>query len=60
VTIWTGVVGLVANLIVATALNPLFSRLPRGHDETSAADYEVEGPVEQPVAVASGQAHRAR
>jgi SSS family solute:Na+ symporter len=40
VTIWTGIIGLVANLIVATALTPLFRRLPRGRDETSPADYE--------------------
>jgi solute:Na+ symporter, SSS family len=59
VTIWTGIIGLVANLIVATALTPLFRRLPRGRDETSAADYEVEGPVEQPVAMTPEQAHRA-
>jgi SSS family solute:Na+ symporter len=58
--IWTGIVGVVANLIVATVLNPLFSRLPRGHDETSLADYEAEGPAEQPVVVAPAQAHRAR
>ncbi len=40
VTIWTGIVGLVANLIVASALTPLLGRLPRGRDETSPADYE--------------------
>jgi solute:Na+ symporter, SSS family len=39
-TIWTGIVGLIANLIVATALTPLLARLPRGRDETSPADYE--------------------
>ena len=39
-TIWTGIIGLLANLIVATALTPLLSRLPRGRDETSPADYE--------------------
>jgi SSS family solute:Na+ symporter len=39
-TIWTGIVGLLANLIVATALTPLLRRLPRGRDETSPADYE--------------------
>jgi hypothetical protein len=59
VTIWTGIVGLVANLIVATVLNPLFGRLPRGHDETSAADYEIEGPAEQPVPVVPEQARHA-
>jgi SSS family solute:Na+ symporter len=40
VTIWTGIVGLIANLIVATVLTLLFARLPRGRDETSPADYE--------------------
>jgi SSS family solute:Na+ symporter len=59
VTIWTGIVGLIANLVVATVLNPLFSRWPRGHDETSPADYEIEGPAAQPVAVAPEQARRA-
>jgi SSS family solute:Na+ symporter len=39
-TIWTGIVGVLANLIVATALTPLLQRLPRGRDETSPADYE--------------------
>jgi SSS family solute:Na+ symporter len=39
-TIWTGIVGLIANLVVATALTPLLARLPRGRDETSPADYE--------------------
>jgi SSS family solute:Na+ symporter len=46
-TIWTGIVGVLANLIVATALTPLLARLPRGRDETSPADYEAaEAPVE--------------
>jgi SSS family solute:Na+ symporter len=40
-TIWTGIVGLIANLIVATVLTPLFARLPRGRDETAPADYEA-------------------
>jgi solute:Na+ symporter, SSS family len=40
VTIWTGIVGLLANLLVATALTPLLARLPKGRDETSPADYE--------------------
>lgn len=38
-TIWTGIVGVVANLVVATALTPLLARLPRGRDETSPGDY---------------------
>jgi SSS family solute:Na+ symporter len=40
VTIWTGIIGVLANLLVATALTPLLARLPKGRDETSAADYE--------------------
>jgi hypothetical protein len=55
-TIWTGIVGLIANLIVATVLNPLFPRLPHGPDETTPADYEVEGPRSQS---RSPQSHRA-
>jgi SSS family solute:Na+ symporter len=39
-TIWTGIIGVLANLIVATALTLVFSRLPRGRDETRPADYE--------------------
>jgi solute:Na+ symporter, SSS family len=35
VTIWTGIVGVIANLVVATVLTPLLSWLPRGTDETS-------------------------
>jgi solute:Na+ symporter, SSS family len=51
-TIWTGIVGVLANLIVATALTPLLGRLPRGRDETSPADYEeAEAP---PIAPAPG------
>jgi hypothetical protein len=57
-TIWTGIVGLPANLIVATVLNPLFRRLPHGHDETTPADYEIEGPT-KPIVVAPEQAHHA-
>jgi solute:Na+ symporter, SSS family len=55
VTIWTGIVGLVANLIVSTALTPLLGRFPRGRDETSPADYEaVQAP---PLPVGPDQAH---
>ncbi|HEY2509047.1 MAG TPA: sodium:solute symporter, partial [Streptosporangiaceae bacterium] len=39
VTIWTGIVGVVANLVVAVALTPLLARLPKGTDETSPGDY---------------------
>jgi solute:Na+ symporter, SSS family len=41
-TIWTGIVGVVVNLAVATALTPLLARLPRGRDETSPGDYVAE------------------
>lgn len=44
-TIWTGIVGVIANLVVATVLTPLLARLPRGRDETSPGDYvEEEAP----------------
>lgn len=56
-TIWTGIVGLVANLVVAIVLSMVFSRLPRGNDETSPDDFEVEGPEAEPVT--AGQAHHA-
>jgi solute:Na+ symporter, SSS family len=39
VTIWTGIVGVVANLVVASVLTPLLARLPRGKDETKPGDY---------------------
>ena len=53
-TIWTGILGLIANLIVATALTPLLGRLPRGRDETNPADYEeAEAP---PIRVGPGRA----
>jgi solute:Na+ symporter, SSS family len=41
-TIWTGIIGVAANLVVATALTPLLARLPRGRDETSPGDYAEE------------------
>jgi solute:Na+ symporter, SSS family len=55
VTIWTGIVGVLANLVVATALTPLFARLmPRGQDETKPADYETaEAPAFTPSHAAS-------
>jgi SSS family solute:Na+ symporter len=40
VTIWTGIVGVVANLVVAAVLTPLLSWLPRGKDETSPGETE--------------------
>lgn len=49
ITIWTGIIGLAANLVVATALTPLLARLPRGRDETSPADYAEDEPVPLPV-----------
>jgi solute:Na+ symporter, SSS family len=39
VTIWTGIVGVAANLVVASVLTPLLARLPRGKDETKPSDY---------------------
>jgi SSS family solute:Na+ symporter len=48
VTIWTGAVGLVVNLVVAAALTPLLGRLPRGRDDTSPADYEEADVVAAP------------
>ena len=53
VTIWTGIVGLAANLIVAAVLTPLFAWAPRGRDETSPSDYEE---VEAPPMAMGGQA----
>jgi SSS family solute:Na+ symporter len=45
VTIWTGIVGVAANLIVAAVLSPLLAWLPRGSDETNPGDYiEAEAP----------------
>jgi len=55
-TIWTGIIGVLANLIVATALTPLLRRLPQGQDETSPADYEeAEAP---PMPLEPGRAPR--
>ena len=51
VTIWTGAVGLVVNLVVAAALTPLLGRLPRGRDQTSPADYEEADVVAAPGAI---------
>jgi SSS family solute:Na+ symporter len=39
VTIWTGIVGVAANLVVAAVLTPVLAWLPRGRDETSPGDY---------------------
>ena len=41
-TIWTGIIGVVINIAVALILTPVFSRLPRGIDETEEADYHAE------------------
>jgi SSS family solute:Na+ symporter len=44
-TIWTGIVGLAANLVVAAVLTPLLAWLPRGRDETLPDDYfEAQAP----------------
>ena len=40
--IWIGIPTVVINLVVATLLTPLFSRLPRGVDATQADDYHAE------------------
>ncbi len=40
VTIWTGIIGVLANLLVATVLTLVLARLPQGRDETRPADYE--------------------
>ena len=40
--IWIGIPTVLINLIVATVLTPLFSRLPRGVDATQADDYHAE------------------
>ncbi len=45
VTIWTGIVGLVANLVVSALLTLVFRQLPRGSDETRAEDFTVEAPA---------------
>ena len=42
VTIWTGIVGLAANLVVSALLSPVLARAPRRPDETADADYEFE------------------
>jgi SSS family solute:Na+ symporter len=42
VTIYTGIVAVVLNLLVAAALTPFFRGQPAGSDETVPADYEVE------------------
>ena len=42
VTIWTGIVGVVVNIVVSLLLTPLFSALPRGDDETDESDYHAE------------------
>ncbi|MBO0834639.1 MAG: sodium:solute symporter, partial [Actinobacteria bacterium] len=39
VTVWTGLVGVAANLIVASVLTPVLAWLPRGKDETRPSDY---------------------
>jgi SSS family solute:Na+ symporter len=56
-TIWTGIVGLVVNLVLALVLTPLCARLPRGQDETREDDYFVEAPPDgaEPLPVSPGQ-----
>jgi solute:Na+ symporter, SSS family len=40
VTIWTGIIGVAANLLVASVLSPLLALLPRGAEETRPADMQ--------------------
>jgi SSS family solute:Na+ symporter len=40
--IWTGIIGLLVNVIVTTVLTPLMARLPRGTDATHESDYHAE------------------
>jgi len=44
VTMWIGLITLIANIVVSLILTPLFGRLPRGVDATSEPDYEEEVP----------------
>jgi SSS family solute:Na+ symporter len=41
-SIWTGILGLAVNILVAAALTPLMSRAPRGTDSTDELDYHAE------------------
>lgn len=40
--VWVGIIGVLINIAVALILTPIFSRLPRGVDETNEADYHAE------------------
>lgn len=42
ITIWTGIVGLVINIVVSVLLTPLLKHTPRGVDKTSESDYHAE------------------
>lgn len=48
VTIWTGIVGVVANLVVAALLTPLLAWLPQGRDETSQDEFQPAIRVAEP------------
>lgn len=41
-TMWTGIIGVLVNIAVSFVFTLLFSRLPRGIDETVEADYHAE------------------
>jgi len=41
-TIWTGIVGIVANLVVSTVLTPVLRRVSTPRSEVAEADFEVE------------------
>lgn len=49
ITIWTGIVGLAANLVVSAVLTLLLSRVPRGGDETAEEDFTAEARVALPL-----------
>lgn len=57
VTIWTGIAGLVANLVISGVLTPVLNRLPRGSDSTAPEDYHAEAADAgvEPIPVAPGQ-----
>ncbi|MHB2024463.1 MAG: monocarboxylate uptake permease MctP [Mycobacteriales bacterium] len=56
VTIWTGIIGVAANLVVAAVLTPLLAKLPRGADETAPVDYEDDDAArEHPLPATVGQ-----
>lgn len=51
-TIWTGIVGLAANLVVSTLLTPVFRRVPAQASEVTESDFEAE--ADTPMALQPG------